>query len=621
MRVLRLLPELPLLRRELSELSARRTTFVIRGLVVSVLVVLLWRSLYGCVEYLTWRGSAGPAGMRLAGSGLLLLKSFVPWLFVLVWLLMPMMVAMSVSRERVCGTLDLLLLTRLSPSRILLEKLLSRLVPMLLFLLPVSPLLAVAWGFGGVDLWVLALSMLLVVLECVLYGVVGLVCGAWCRTTVGAVLTGFAAGIMLAVVDETWLVRLPLMFSTPSRIWGLMTEQVTKSNFPTSINPASDWMEWLRGCAGGSLPGGILLGAIPALCACLVLFIVARVVWVQRALRQFRVSAVRIPWLGANVWAREFRGAGVLLLVIWLPVFLLCVWLLLDAGNRGTLAGDPGVLWWEVWLLASVLVTVRASVVLSSQRQRGTLDVVLTTPLTSFELIGGVVRGLRDFLLVLCCSLVTMNVTMAWLAAVSDREGGGWGLVLLVLYCGLMVVSTWWGLQFLVWLALLTAGGVRTVSQSLQRSLLGWGLVVCLSWVLLAPEGASGGTIFAGEISYARMGWNAIRMLCRPDGALHTHQGLLQLVAGGGGDQPSALLYSAGGPLRGSSEFGDLVMLALLLSLLQVIWQMCVVRVLRWLVLQSAGRLLGRLDESSLATWADLPGRDWYCLNRRGEVS
>ena len=126
MRVLRLLPELPLLRRELSELSARRRTFVIRGLVVSVLVVLLWRSLYGCVEYLTWRGSAGPAGMRLAGSGLLLPKSFVPWLLVLVWLLMPRMVAVSVSRERGCGTLDLLRPARPSPCGRWVETFVSR---------------------------------------------------------------------------------------------------------------------------------------------------------------------------------------------------------------------------------------------------------------------------------------------------------------------------------------------------------------------------------------------------------------------------------------------------------------------------------------------------------------
>ncbi|MFN5585347.1 MAG: hypothetical protein ACK5DR_08610 [Planctomyces sp.] len=115
MRDLRLLPELPLLRRELSELSARRRTYVIRVLGAVVIV----------------------AGV------------------------------ITMEKER--KTLGLLFVTRLSPRVIVLEKPGSRLLPMLTLLLITFPMLAFAYSLGGLDrLWLLATFWLLF-RECLLW--------------------------------------------------------------------------------------------------------------------------------------------------------------------------------------------------------------------------------------------------------------------------------------------------------------------------------------------------------------------------------------------------------------------------------------------------------------------
>lgn len=115
MRDLRLLPELPLLRRELSELSARRRTYVFR--VLSAVVI----------------------------------------------------VAGVITMEKERKTLGLLFVTRPSPLMIVLEKPGSRLLPMLTLLLITFPMLAFAYSLGGLDrLWLLATFWLLF-RECLLW--------------------------------------------------------------------------------------------------------------------------------------------------------------------------------------------------------------------------------------------------------------------------------------------------------------------------------------------------------------------------------------------------------------------------------------------------------------------
>ncbi len=106
MRIPRLIPELPLLRRELIELSARRRTYIVRSLGALVLlgwvVYLLNSSMSELMQY-QLQGAArggGMRGMSLMGAGSILFPRLVPSLFMAVQLLMPSLVCGSITTEK-----------------------------------------------------------------------------------------------------------------------------------------------------------------------------------------------------------------------------------------------------------------------------------------------------------------------------------------------------------------------------------------------------------------------------------------------------------------------------------------------------------------------------------------
>src|SRR5690606_2969275 len=90
------------------------------------------------------------------------------------------------------NTFGLLLLTRLSPTTILLEKLLGRLIPIMSFWLLSLPLMGFAYALGGitqrevwVTFWVLGLTGVQV-------GTLALACSAFFRTTVQSFIATYA---------------------------------------------------------------------------------------------------------------------------------------------------------------------------------------------------------------------------------------------------------------------------------------------------------------------------------------------------------------------------------------------------------------------------------------------
>jgi ABC-type transport system involved in multi-copper enzyme maturation permease subunit len=183
----RLIPELPLLRRELSELSARRRTYVFRVLSAVVIVAgVMWKTsvVFRDLEL----NSPGPAWSfpaRVLGWGERLFTELAEVLFVAVQLLMPALVSGAITMEKERNTLGLLFVTRLSPLMIVLEKPGSRLLPMLTLLLITFPMLAFAYSLGGLDrLWLLATFWLLF-WECLLWAAVLSSMDCWSRLRFG----------------------------------------------------------------------------------------------------------------------------------------------------------------------------------------------------------------------------------------------------------------------------------------------------------------------------------------------------------------------------------------------------------------------------------------------------
>src|SRR5262249_152327 len=120
---------LPLLSKELIEQAARKRTYVIRVLYAALLFLSAFVLFFDILSV----GAASPLGVL--GRGREMFEVLVRLQFGGVYLFMPAITCGVVTLEKERASLPLLFLTRLGAWTIVLEKLLSRVVPMLGFLL------------------------------------------------------------------------------------------------------------------------------------------------------------------------------------------------------------------------------------------------------------------------------------------------------------------------------------------------------------------------------------------------------------------------------------------------------------------------------------------------------
>jgi len=152
--------EFPLLRRELIEIANRRRTYIVRIVAAVILLLVMWRA-YASAVSSSLTNTGFTAGFSLSGLGIGddIVRQVMPFLFGAVWILMPALACTALTSEKEGNTMGNLLITRLSPAMILLEKFCSRLVPMLTILCVAVPLLGYTYTLGGVDAFNLSVSI------------------------------------------------------------------------------------------------------------------------------------------------------------------------------------------------------------------------------------------------------------------------------------------------------------------------------------------------------------------------------------------------------------------------------------------------------------------------------
>lgn len=138
-------PDLPLIRRDLLQQSMRRRTYGLRCLVLLVL------SFVFLVPFMSLRYMSTMGTFYALGHGRNLVGVILMTLACVLYALTPAMTCGAISSERSRQTLPLLLVSRLSARSIILEKLVAHLVPLMVFLLLAAPLLAVSYLFGGIS--------------------------------------------------------------------------------------------------------------------------------------------------------------------------------------------------------------------------------------------------------------------------------------------------------------------------------------------------------------------------------------------------------------------------------------------------------------------------------------
>ena len=272
------IPELPLLRRELTELANRPRTYVVR--IVGAIVILFFVfAAYKDVlmQRQALRGVYGTGGPeQLLGIGGDVFSAITPILFVAVSLLLPALCCASITAEKESNTIGTLLLTKLSPGTIVVEKFGSRLVPMLTLLLLTFPILAHVHALGGVDTDLLIGTIWLLLCQCFLVAAMAILCSSWFASTVSAFICSYAIiGIFAAM---SYSLRIDTF--VPSAIWN--AEFFAGQN-RWNVSRA----QWLSSNGMGSGVGhgwGIAVWkSLPSLFVTAMLLFVARLVLVKRA--------------------------------------------------------------------------------------------------------------------------------------------------------------------------------------------------------------------------------------------------------------------------------------------------------------------------------------------------
>src|SRR2546426_1402832 len=174
---------IPVIGRELRASARQPFTYSPRTLGVAAL--LLACLLFG-LEY-----GFGPAlGGKLFGS-----LHFT--LFLAIWLLVPLLTADCISRERREGTLGLLFLTRLSAQDIVAAKTLAHALRALTLWLAVLPVLMIPFLLGGVT-WMEALLSVAISFSAVCWALsAGLVASAWSKSWLRSLLGACLLAIFL----------------------------------------------------------------------------------------------------------------------------------------------------------------------------------------------------------------------------------------------------------------------------------------------------------------------------------------------------------------------------------------------------------------------------------------
>jgi ABC-type transport system involved in multi-copper enzyme maturation permease subunit len=498
---MRLVPSfsLPLFSKELIEQSNRRRTFVIRTLYAFLVYFFMYLVLW---QEMGWETSS----LAVLGRGRNIFSALVNMQFFAIFAFLPGLACGVLTAEKERDTLAMLLLTKLGPWTIILEKLFSRLMPLALLLLVSLPLLAVAYSVGGVEphmlvsaVWVLALTSLQV-------GSLAVLCSAWFRTTAGAFVgtyvIGFCLMILPAILAE---MRFPVFYQLSGLVnsalggmgppgealligFGPFVEHCLERWFTRTGTPT--WNARTIAAFGLTL----VAHSTPLWLSALVFLFAARAALWRRAflqpkhriLRFFRWlddvfhrlnqnrftkgivlvnDSVALPLFRPIAW-RETKKKALgttrylvrFLLAIEPPViiFLLIADIAMVHSNRD--ATTPGVVPNVLlWLITALALTVQSTGLIAAEKSKQTLDVLLSTPLTTQEIIRQKLAGVRKLTFVLWIPLLTVAAFDAWWQfSVLSYQGSasivdGWLWFFLLRLTPLVVypaVITWIGFHF-----------------------------------------------------------------------------------------------------------------------------------------------------------------------------
>lgn len=436
---MKLLPELPLLRRELTELANRKRTYVIRFF--GALVILFYVFVVYEQSMSARLGAQLQPGINpMLGVGGSIFARVTPPLFILIQVLMPALCCAAIAYEKESNTIGTLLLTKLSPATIVIEKFLSRIIPMLTLLLLSFPVLAHVFSLGGVDTTLLLGTIWLLLCECFLLGSLALLCSAWFPTTVGAftgsyVATAFAMILIFPLELQTWI---------PSGVWHATFNSAPQRGVE-DLTLVGHLLEGLGFSTSTIFTVRIYESTIPAIIITAIFLLMTRFFLVRRAfasqssvlLKTFGVVDRFFQWLNQRTtggielvkdndnypttdpiaWReRSKKSLGKarylfrILIMLQVPTLFICA---VSATNSAYRQFEGlYVLLAILWGLAALIICMKAATLMVSERARQTLESLLACPLTAREIFEQKIAGMKRLIIVMAVPVLTIHLTL-----------------------------------------------------------------------------------------------------------------------------------------------------------------------------------------------------------------
>lgn len=189
----------PVLTKELTELAAAKQTYVIR-LVYAILFFLIG----GTLVYDRYRRYAHDIFQAL-GRGRYMFEDLTALQHFAIYTFVPLLTASAITIEKERQSLQLLILTGMSPWKMIFEKAMGRIIVFLSLLLLILPLFAISYQLGGITSNQIVTSSYILILTTLQVAAISIMVSAWAYSSVVSfigsyVMTGLITFLPVIVI-------------------------------------------------------------------------------------------------------------------------------------------------------------------------------------------------------------------------------------------------------------------------------------------------------------------------------------------------------------------------------------------------------------------------------------
>src|ERR1035437_9174566 len=443
---------LPVIARELRASARQPFTYYLR--VLGVTALLLASLLFGL-----------HFGLEPA-LGRQLFAALHGTLFGAIWLLVPMLTADCISRERREGTLGLLFLTPLTGTDIVLAKGLVHGLRALTLSLAVVPVLTVPFLMGGVS-WSQAALSVLVNANAMCWALsAGLLSSGWdkewLRALVGAALLACAFLILLCAGTGWFLLH--TVSAGQLRQFDISWDRSLAAGLFILANVSYDWSSYFPWGSTGKMFSALGHTTVVSLLMLVAALLVAgaktrrswqeeppsrRQVWLQRTFctpvlwlsffrrwMRWKLEHNPIGWLEQRTWSGRLVTWG------WFAVLISIYSAVLT--DRGFLTNGDDLQETMAWLLAGSM-AMSAAGSFRRERDTGVLELLLVSPLGENQIISGRLGGLWSQFLPAAALLLAVWAYFS--TFMPNASGAGVGLFFLLTFLTVPVFGLYFSLR------------------------------------------------------------------------------------------------------------------------------------------------------------------------------